>query len=192
MTTRPCLCLVTLFMAVVSPCVAIAAAPQSAAAKDDESHDFDWDIGAWSTHQRRLLHPLTHSHQWVEYHGTDVVRKLWDGADYGIIKANGPGGRLHIFTLRLYDPQSHQWTIDFTYPGLNVMTNPLYGGFKDGRGEFIDQEPYNGRMILVRFRVTGITANTCRFEQSFSADGGKTWEVNFIVTEKRMSESAGT
>ena len=190
MPKRTRLCLVTLILAVLPPCVAIAAAPQSAAPKDEGTHGFDWDIGAWSTHQRRLLHPLTNSHEWVDYHGTDVVRKLWDGADYGIIQASGPGGKLHIFTIRLYNPQSHQWTINFTYPGLNVMTYPLYGEFKDGHGEFIDQEPYNGKMIFVRFRVSGITANTCRFEQSFSADGGKTWEVNFIVTETRMKETA--
>ncbi|HEV2269316.1 MAG TPA: hypothetical protein VGR92_07655 [Steroidobacteraceae bacterium] len=191
MPKRLCLCLATLILAVVPPYTAIAAAPQSAAPKDGGSHAFDWDIGAWSTHQRRLLHPLTNSHQWVDYQGTDVVTKLWDGADYGIIKASGSGGKLHIFTMRLYDPQSHQWSIDFTYPGLNVMTNPLYGGFKNGAGEFIDQEAYNGKMILVRFQVSDITANTCRFEQAFSADGGKSWEVNFIVTETRMKESAG-
>jgi hypothetical protein len=62
----------------------------------------------------------------------------------------------------------------------------VVGEFKGGRAEFYDQEPYNGREILVRFAISHITADSCRFEQSFSDDGGKTWEVNFIVTETRM------
>src|SRR5215472_379442 len=59
-------------------------------AQRDGSHDFDWDMGAWKTHQRRLLHPLTGSTTWVEYSGTDVVRKIWDGANQGFIEADGP------------------------------------------------------------------------------------------------------
>lgn len=149
-------------------------------------HDFDWDIGAWKTHQKRLLHPLTGSTTWVEYNGTDVVQKLWDGGNMGRIQAEGPAGRLEIFTVRLYNPDSHQWSIYFTNSGSANLSQPVIGEFKDGRGEFYDQEPYNGRVILVRFSVSDITPNSCRFEQAFSADGGKTWEVNFVVTETLM------
>ena len=51
-----------------------------------------------------------------------------------------------------------------------------------------DQEPYNGRMIFVRFLWSGITSNSAHFEQSFSDDGGKTWEVNWITDQTRVSE----
>lgn len=161
-----------------------------AAGPRDGSHDFDWDIGAWRTHQRRLLHPLTGSHQWVDYHGTDVVRKLWTGADTGMIEADGPAGRLEIFTIRLYDPQSHQWSILFTNPATGKMSPALTGGFKHGRAAFYDQERYEGREIYVRFTISDLTADSCRFEQAFSDDGGRRWEVNFIVTERRMKEKA--
>src|SRR5689334_16271943 len=70
----------------------------------DGSHDWDWDIGTWKTHQKRLLHPLTGSTIWVEYSGTDVVRKIWDGANSGSIEADGPSGHLQIFAVRLYNP----------------------------------------------------------------------------------------
>jgi hypothetical protein len=151
----------------------------------DGQHDFDWDIGTWTTHQRRLLHPLTGSTTWVEYNGTDVVRKIWDGANSGVVEADGPSGHLEIFTLRLYNPQSHQWSISFTNPATGTMSIPSVGEFKNGRGEFYDQETYNGRTILLRFAVSDITPTSCRFEQAFSDDGGKTWETNFIVTETR-------
>ncbi len=160
-----------------------ATAPESGPALRDGRHDFDWDIGVWKTHQRRLLHPLTGSTTWVEYSGTDIVRKIWDGANAGTIEAGGPAGHLEIYTLRLYNPQAHQWSISFTNPATGTLSTPSIGEFKNGRGEFYDQETYNGRAILLRFSISDITPTSCRFEQAFSEDGGKTWETNFIVTE---------
>ncbi len=154
----------------------------------DGRHDFDWDIGTWKTRQKRLLHPLTGSATWVEYQGTDVVRKIWDGANEGLVEAQGAKGRLEIYTLRVYNPDAHQWNIYFTNPATGVLGPPSVGEFKNGRGEFYDQEMYNGRAILVRFAVFDITPDSCRFEQAFSADGGKTWEPNFIVTETLMKD----
>lgn len=166
--------------------------PRLASAERDGQHDFDWDIGTWKTHQRRLLHPLTGSTTWVEYNGTDVVRKVWEGANSGVVEADGPSGHLEIFTLRLYNPQAHQWSISFTNPSTGTMSIPSVGEFKDGRGEFYDQETFNGRTILLRFSVSDITSTSCRFEQAFSDDGGRTWETNFIVTETRVKDEPHT
>jgi len=149
----------------------------------DGVHDFDWDIGTWNVHQRRLLHPLTGSTEWTEYDGTDVVQKIWDGANMGKVESAGPTGRLEIYTLRLYDVAAHQWRIYFTSSGSGTLGQPVVGEFQNGRGEFYDQEPYRGKAILVRFSVHDITQNSCQFDQAFSADGGKTWETNFIATE---------
>jgi len=163
-----------------------------ASAERDGQHDFDWDIGTWKTHQRRLLHPLTGSTTWVEYNGTDVVRKIWEGANSGVVEADGPSGHLEIFTLRLYNPQAHQWSISFTNPSTGTMSIPSVGEFKDGRGEFYDQETFNGRTILLRLSVSDITSTSCRFEQAFSDNGGRTWETNFIVTETRVKDEPHT
>jgi len=174
----------------------LPAAPHSSAATAgsqetaDGQHDFDWDIGSWKTHQKRLLHPLTGSATWVEYHGTDVVRKIWDGANLGEIRADGPTGHLELFTLRLYNPRTHEWSIYFTNSASGALSPPAVGAFKNGRGEFYDQETYDGRTILLRFSVSDITATSCRFEQAFSTDGGSSWEVNFIVTETLMAGEA--
>lgn len=156
---------------------------QNAAPAEDGKHDFDWDIGTWKTHQRRLLHPLTGSTTWVDYHGTDVVRKVWDGANAAEIRADGPAGQLEIFALRLYNPDSHEWSIYFTNSRTGTMGVPSVGRFQNGRGDFYDQEVFNGKTILLRFSVSDITSTTCHFEQAFSPDGGKTWETNFIVDE---------
>lgn len=182
--------LATALAAVVPLSMPAAAAPtgqaSSQSAQRDGSHDFDWDIGSWKTHQRRLLHPLTGSNTWVDYHGTDVVRKLWNGGNSGMIEADGAAGHLEIFTIRLYSPDSHQWSIAFTNPSAGTMSPAVTGEFKNGRAEFYDQESYKGREILVRFVISDMSANHCKFEQAFSDDGGKTWETNFIVTESRL------
>ena len=158
----------------------------------DGSHDWDWDIGTWKTHQKRLLHPLTGSTTWVEYSGTDVVRKIWDGANTGTIEADGPSGHLEIFAVRLYNPDAHQWSVYFTNPAGGTFGLPVVGEFKDGRGDFYDQETYNGKTIFVRFSVSDITPTSCHFEQAFSVDGGKTWETNFVVDETLVKEREGS
>jgi hypothetical protein len=190
---RVCLLLgANFFVLYLSPSFAQTATAQPTAPpatkEADGRHDFDWDIGTWKTHQKRLLHPLTGSTTWVEYQGTDVVRKIWDGANEGQIEADGPAGHLEIYTLRLYNPDARQWSISFTNSATGALSVPAIGVFKNGRGEFYDQETYNGKAILLRFSVFDITPDSCSFEQAFSADGGKTWEPNFLVTETRVKE----
>jgi hypothetical protein len=160
---------------------------------DPGQHDFDWDIGTWETHQRRLLHPLTGSTTWVDYRGTDVVRKIWGGrANFGEIEADGPAGHLELLGIRLYNPKTHLWSIYFANSATGTLSVPSVGGFKNGRGEFYDEETFNGRPILVRFSVSDMTSNSVRFDQAFSADWGKTWEVNFIVPETRVKNGGNS
>jgi hypothetical protein len=160
-----------------------------ASTQRDGQHDFDFEIGTWKTHLRRLVHPLTGSTNWVEYDGTTVVRKVWNGkANLVELEADGPGGHFQGLNLRLYNPQSHQWSLNFSNSSDGILTQPTVGEFKNGRGEFFDQETLNGRAIFVRFVISSITADSCRFEQSFSDDGGKTWEVNWVAIDTRVKD----
>ena len=161
--------------------------PKQVDMKRDGSRDFDWEIGTWKTHLRRLLHPLTGSTTWVEYEGTSVVRKIWNGrANLLELDVSGPAGRIEGLSLRLYNPESRQWSLNFSNPASGTLFTPTLGEFKNGRGEFYDQETLNGRAIFVRFLISCSTPDTCHFEQSFSDDGGKTWEVNWIADDRRV------
>lgn len=163
---------------------------QSASEQHDGQHDFDFDIGTWKTHLKRLVHPLTGSTTWTEYDGTTVVRKVWNGkANLAELEADGPTGHVEVMSLRLYDPQAHQWSLNAVNSRVGILGAPTIGEFKNGRGEFFDTEPINGRSILVRNVWSDITSDSCRFEQSFSTDGGKTWEVNWIATDTRIAGS---
>jgi hypothetical protein len=157
----------------------------------DGQHDFDFEIGTWKTHLRRLAHPLTGSDTWVEYDGTTVVRKIWNGrANLLELEVDGPNGHIEALSLRLYNPQSHQWSLNFASGNSGSLGQPTIGEFKKGRGEFFDQETFNGLAIFVRFVISDITPNSCRFEQSFSDDGGKTWEVNWIASDTRVNDES--
>jgi hypothetical protein len=159
-------------------------------AQRDGQHDFDFEIGRWKTHLSRLQHPLAGSSAWVEYEGTTVVRKIWNGrANLVELEVTGPAGRIEGLSLRLYNPTARQWTLNFASSSGGVLTQPTVGEFRNGRGEFYDQEKFNDRAILVRFVISDITANSCHFEQAFSDDGGHTWEVNWIATDTRITDT---
>jgi hypothetical protein len=160
--------------------------PQQTAAPRDGQHDFDFNLGTWKTQISRLQHPLTGSTTWVQLQGTVVIQKVWDGrAQFEEIEADGPNIHFEGLTLFLYNPQSHQWSLNFSNSSDGTMSTPSVGEFKNGRGEFFDQETFNGRTILVRMIWSDITPDSHRVEQSFSDDGGKTWEPNFTAVLTR-------
>jgi hypothetical protein len=181
-----------------SPPSAQAARAQAATPPRDGQHDFDFEIGTWKTHFTRLIHPLTGSKSWTAYDGVTTVSKVWNGrANLVELVADGPEGHFEGLNLRLYNPEAHQWSLNFSNARSGTLGQPTIGEFRNGRGEFYDQEMFNGRAILVRFVITDVTPNSCfvrsttkpnvcRFEQAFSDDGGKTWETNWIATDTRI------
>ncbi|HJW05545.1 MAG TPA: hypothetical protein VJ527_03530 [Rhodanobacter sp.] len=184
-----CLAIMGLPYLPVAP--ACARAPQAARAgaetPRDGQHDFDFEIGTWRTHLKRLAHPLSGSDEWMEYEGVTTVRKVWNGrANLVELTADGPDGHFEGLNLRLYNPRSRQWSLNFANSSSGTLGQPTIGGFVDGRGEFYDQEDFDGRAIFVRFVITPLDADTIRFEQAFSDDGGKTWETNWVATDTRM------
>lgn len=157
----------------------------------DGQHDFDFEIGTWRTELRRLEQPLTGSTSWVEYEGTSVVSKVWDGrANLVELDVEGPTGRIEGLSLRLYNPQSRQWSLNFANSRVGTLTPPVIGEFRDGRGEFHGQTTVDGRVVYVRFIITNLTPDSWRFEQSFSADGGRTWEPNWIAIDTRLDDGS--
>jgi len=152
------------------------------AAEHDGQHDFDFLVGRWKVHCRRLLHPLAGASQWVEFDGINVVHPVWDGrANMDEFEADAPSGHIEGMTIRTYNNRSHQWSIYWSSQANGTIDfPPMVGGFKNGRGEFYDSEMYSGRTIFVRFVWTVESPDSCHWEQAFSADGGRTWETNFI------------
>jgi hypothetical protein len=169
-----------------TPSLPSPASSAQATAREGQ-HDFDFEIGTWRTRVSRLVRPLSGSTTWVHYEGMSVVRKVLNGrANLVELTVEGPSGRIEGLSLRLYEPQAARWTINYANSADGLLTPPVSGRFANGRGEFLGPDTLNGRSILVRFVISDITPNSCRFEQAFSADEGKTWEVNWIATDTRV------
>lgn len=98
------------------------------------------------------------------------------------LEVDGPAGHIEGVGLRLYDPRSHQWSLNWANSQDGIFQKPMVGEFKNGRGEFYDREVFNGRAIFVRNNFSDITPNSRGFEQAFSDDGGKTWQTNWMMT----------
>jgi len=166
-----------------------APVPAQVAAQHDGAHDFDFLIGDWKAHVKRLPDRLVGSNKWIEYDGISNHKKLLDSnANFEEFQVENAKEGLHIKgqTLRLYNPESHQWSIYLLDLDKGTLdTPPVVGQFDGKRGEFYDQEVWKGRAVLVRYVWSDLSPKSARMEQSFSADGGKTWEVNWICELSR-------
>jgi hypothetical protein len=169
---------------------ALAAASQASTTPDveDGQHDFDWEIGTWRSSVQVLANPLSASEdEWLRFEGTSTVRPLMDRrANVVEFEVSGPNGRIEALNLRLYEPQASRWSLTFTNLRDGLLTPSVYGGFRENVGEFYGDDQLEGRPIKVRFVITRHGRDKARFEQAFSADGGKTWETNWIATDRRI------
>lgn len=161
---------------------------QTAATAPSGQTDFDFFIGTWTCHHRRLTERLKGSTTWEEFDGMCVARHLWGGrANVDEVEADSARwGHIQGLTLRLFEPATRQWRIHWANSARGVLDVPMIGGFKDGWGEFYAQELLDGRAIYSRFIWRDITPTSCHWEQAFSADGAKTWETNWTMDFTRV------
>jgi len=167
-----------------------AATPPAVAATNEarSQHDFDWEFGTWTTKVRVRRNPLSgDAPDWAEYTGTSIVRSLLGGrANFVELSVEGPKGKIEGGSLRLYNPQGGQWSLNYANLRDGRLTSPVYGAFDaSGRGVFYGQDTVNDRAILVRFVITRPSSAEAHFEQAYSIDGGATWEDNWIAVDTR-------
>lgn len=147
----------------------------------DGQHDFDFLFGTWKVRNRRLAARLAGSTEWAEFDATVKVLPVWGGAaNFDEYQGDAPGGGIEGCTLRLYNPASRQWTIVWSSRAVGIPDQPMVGAFEGDRGEFYNQEKFEGRSIYVRF-IWRKGVATCHWNQAFSLDGGRSWETNWTM-----------
>jgi hypothetical protein len=162
--------------------------PPAAVPDRDGQHDFDWEIGNWTTNVRVRTNPLSgEPPKWAQYQGTSVVRSLLGGrANFVELSVQSSASRIEGGSLRLYNPKARQWSLNYANLRNGMLTAPVYGGFDGrGRGVFYGQDMLDGRAILIRFVVIQVSGKEARFEQAYSADGGASWENNWIAVDTK-------
>ena len=152
-------------------------------------HDFDIFVGRWRTKQRRLKERLVGSTEWVEFEGVQDFRLLMGGtANMTDNLFHLPDGPYRGVTVRAFDPKTKSWAIwwlDDTHP--HKIDVPVIGRFENGSGAFYADDTFNGKPIKIRFLWKDIKADSRRWEQAFSPDGGATWETNWTGDFFRMA-----
>jgi hypothetical protein len=162
----------------------------TASADHDGQRDFDPLAGTWKAHTKYRAHPFAESDTWIESDGTEIFQKIWDGAMLELSEgasANGPVG-LMLYT---YNPPSQQWYVYFANRKDGKVGLPNVGEFRNGRGEFFVQDTLSGKSLLNRYVWSQIASSSPHFEESWSSDGGRTWEPVRIVDLARVSNNTG-
>lgn len=160
------------------------APPANSADDPDGWGGFDFLIGDWKAHLRKLEKPLSGSTTWLEYTGTSKTRKIAGGRgnfeDFDVVTKEGK--RYDGQTLRLYNPKSGEWSIYLVDAANGALGLPAtIGKFRNGVGELYDYEVFGGRAIFVRYVWSHQGRDKAHFVQSFSIDGGRTWEDNWVL-----------
>jgi hypothetical protein len=158
----------------------------------DGAHDFDPLLGNFTFQLHYMLHPLTSTPDWTDMTGTGACYKVWEGrAQLDTIELDSSSGsHMEGLTLRLYDREARQWRLYWANNRIGRLDPPQIGDFRDGHGDFYTTDTINGKTTLIRFDWTRMTSGTPHFEQAFSPDGGKTWEVNWLTDQTRTGDAA--
>ena len=152
--------------------------------------DFDFIIGNWTVHHHRLKERLVGCTEWVDFAGTSRTHKILGG--YGNLEDNFldlPEGPYRAVALRSFNPATGLWSIwwlDHRNPGH--LDTPVLGSFSGGTGIFYADDNLNGSPIRIRFTWLPKDANSARWEQAFSDDGGESWETNWIMDFSRAPD----
>jgi hypothetical protein len=152
----------------------------------DGRTDFDFLLGTWQVHNRRLRERLVDCQEWEEFLGVAQVRTVLGGLgnvdEITFTRATGP---MQGLSLRLFNPQTREWSIYWSDDQTGVLFPPMIGRFVNGVGEFYAQEVHQQQTVLSRFIWSDITGNTAHWAQALSADGGRTWETNWTMALTR-------
>ena len=152
-------------------------------------HDFDFLVGQWQAHHRKLKQRLANNHEWIEFEGTLLNQPLmgsYSNVDDTVLSV--PGAPYRGVALRSFDPKTQQWSIwwlDSRTPS-EPLDPPMIGGFHNGVGTFYGDDTVKGKRVRARFIWSNITPTSCHWEQADSPDEGKTWETNWVQDITRL------
>lgn len=180
MCRRSLLC--TALGALASP--GLAEATQGTAGP--RSAKFDFLFGRWSVTHRKLRRRLAGSSEWHAFPGTLEVAPILGGlGNFDVNRLDDPAGPYEAHSLRLYNPAAGHWSIWWLDARVPAIDAPVVGGFTGAKGSFFSDETFDGRPIKVRTTYAPFGPDAAQWTQAFLAEGGGSWEVNWIMDFRR-------
>ena len=153
-----------------------------------ERHDWDFMVGSWAVHNRRLKPLPDRGTKWEEFGSTLVNRTVLGGlGNVGDNKFDAPGGSYCGVSIRSFDPHTRQWLSRWLDGRSPSIGEAVRGNFTDGVGTFVGDDVLDGRPIKVRSQWSKMTADSAHWEQALSMDGGTTWKTNWIADFARTA-----
>jgi hypothetical protein len=157
--------------------------PGLAATADSGGHENDWRwlAGNWDVWHERLRDRLVGSTTWDEFGGKCNSWPTLGGlgnVDDCLLYL--PSGTYRAIGPRAFDPATGKWSI-WWLDGRSAskLDPPVIGGFVAQEGEFFGDDVHKGTPVKVRFRWHETGGKRPHWDQAFSTDGGKSWEINW-------------
>jgi hypothetical protein len=162
-----------------------------AASRTSSQGDFNFLVGKWKMHNRRLNKRLEDCKEWTEFDSYDENSKILSGtADmdtYSTTEMPGQEGKLFEgLTLRLFNPRTKLWSLYWVASNVGVLDPPVVGSFENGVGHFFAKDTFKGKPIIMMFRWDARNKDRPVWSQAFSPDNGKTWEWNWYNVSERI------
>jgi len=162
-----------------------------AASATSSPNDFDFLVGKWKMHNRRLNKRLEGNNEWKEFDSYDENSKILSGtadADtYSTTEMPGmEGKRFEGLTLRLFNPKIRLWSLYWVASNVGALDPPVVGSFENGVGHFFARDTFKGKPIIMMFRWDARNKDRPIWSQAFSPDNGKTWEWNWYNVSERI------
>jgi hypothetical protein len=155
--------------------------------KTSSPDDFDFFVGSWKVHNRKLNKRLAGCDEWTEFEALSECRKILNGfGNTDSFKTNVDGKMFEGMTLRLFNPQTKLWSIYWADSNVVILDVPQIGSFDGKIGEFYARDVFDEKPIIVKFKWDATDANAPIWSQAFLADEGKTWEWNWFMNFSRQ------
>jgi hypothetical protein len=162
--------------------------PPAMAIPTGDVHDFDVFAGAWTFKNRRLKARGVGSTEWDEFPATSCAT-IHLGSVSNIDEVVFPTRGWAGVTVRTFDVAKHQWSIYWVSSRDGLLSPPVVGGFKGSVGDFYGDDTDDGRPVKARFHWIKHDKDHLIWSQSFSYDGGRTWEMNWTADLTRTDEA---
>lgn len=156
-------------------------------ARSEQATAFDFLAGSWHVHNRKLRDRLAGSTTWDEFEATYDVEQILGGiANLGHFRVP-ERTFFEGMSLRLYQRTNDYWMIYWVDSNSGELMQPLAGRFVGDVGTFVGENTWKGKPVMARF-TWHRHASSPRWEQAYSADGGASWETNWVMEFKRRTE----